>query len=436
MKKESLFPRRDSLEAFERRSGSAFYRDVEDQVREIVESVRSGGESRIRQFAQTFDNRSSSAPLFYRKSELLEAFEKLSTEEQGLFQAAGARIRSFAEAQRGSLADLDVAITGGRAGHRIIAVENAGCYVPGGRYPLPSSLLMTVISARVAGVHSVWVATPRPDPMIMAAAWIAGADGLLASGGAHGIAALAFGVGPVPPSDVIVGPGNRYVTAAKKVLAGEIRIDMLAGPTELIIIADDEADPRRLAADLLAQAEHDEDAFPVLISLSESLVTAVEVELAIQLNTLSTATTARISLRNGGSLLASNDREAAHFCDNLAPEHVQVCTKNPQATAVLLRHYGALFLGEQSTEVFGDYGAGPNHVLPTGRSARTTAGLSVFTFLRVQTWLALNDVSFELDKLAAESAWFARLEGLEAHARAVERRIDHGSVQTEKYRLE
>ncbi|GMQ81120.1 MAG: histidinol dehydrogenase [Rhodothermia bacterium] len=432
MKEQSVFPRHDSIKALEPRTGSAFFRGVEDQVREIIETVRSGGESRIRQFAQTYDSRSSTDPLFHCKSELLEAFEKLSTEEQGRFQASAVRIRSFAEAQRGCFSDLDVAITGGRAGHRMIAVENAGCYVPGGRYPLPSSLLMTVIPARVAGVRSVWVATPRPDPIIMATAWIAGADGLLAAGGAHGIAALAFGVGPVPPSDVIVGPGNQYVTAAKKVLAGEVRIDMLAGPTELIIIADGEADPTRVAADLLAQAEHDEYAFPLLISLSESLVTAVEAELAIQLDTLSTATTARISLRNGGSLLASNDREAARLCDTLAPEHVQVCTKNPQATAAFLQHYGALFLGQQSAEVFGDYGAGPNHVLPTGRSARTSAGLSVFTFLRFQTWLALHGASFELDTLAAESAWFARLEGLEAHARAVELRIDDGSVQTEK----
>jgi len=310
----------------------------------------------------------------------------------------------------------------------MIAVENAGCYVPGGRYPLPSSLLMTVIPARVAGVRSVWVATPRPDPIIMATAWVAGADGLIAAGGAQGIAALAFGVGPLPPSDVIVGPGNQYVTLAKKVLAGEIRIDMLAGPSELVIIADDEADPTRLAADLLAQAEHDVEAFPVLISLSESLRTAVEEALGIQLRTLSTADTARTSLRNGGSLIVSNDREAARLCDALAPEHVQICTKNPQATADLLQHYGALFLGEQSAEVFGDYGAGPNHVLPTGRNARTSAGLSVFTFLRVQTWLDLKKDLPELETLANESAWLARIEGLEGHARAVEMRTHRQSA--------
>lgn len=428
MKEQPVFPRRVSLKAFEHRTGSPVFRDVEDQVREIVESVRSGGEARVRQLAQRFDNLSSSDQLFYSNGDFSKAFELMSKEDQNRLEATAARIRLFAEAQRGCFSDLDVAILGGRAGHRIVAVDNAGCYVPGGRHPLPSSLLMTVIPARIAGVRSVWVATPRPDPVIMAAAWVAGADGLIAAGGAHGIAALAFGVGPLPPSDVIVGPGNKFVTAAKKILAGEVRIDMLAGPSELVIIADDGADPTRLAADLLAQAEHDEEAFPVLISLSEPLVTAVEAALATQLDTLSTATTARISLRNGGSLHAANDREAVSLCDTLAPEHVQVCTKNPQAIAHLLQHYGALILGERSSAVFGDYGAGPNHVLPTGRSARTTSGLSVFTFLRVQTWLALNDASFELDIIAAESAWFARLEGLEGHARAVEVRTHRQSA--------
>ncbi len=423
MKKQSVFPRRDSIEAFERRIGSVYFRSVEEPVRDIVESVRRGGEARIRQLRQTYDDLSGSDPLFYGESELYEAFELLSTEEQGRLQATGARIRSFSEAQRGCLSDLDVAVPGGRAGHRIVAIENAGCYVPGGRYPLASSLLMTVIPARVAGVRSVWVATPRPDPILLATACIAGADGLIAAGGAHGIAALAFGVGPVPSSDIIVGPGGRYVTAAKKVLAGEVRIDMPAGPSELVIIADDAADPTLLAADLLAQAEHDVEAFPVLISLSESLITRVEAALESQLDTLSTAATARISFKNGGSFLVSNDREAAHLCDSLAPEHVQVCTRNPKATADLLQHYGSLFLGERSAVVFGDYGTGPNHVLPTGRSARTTAGLSVSTFLRIQTWLSLNEASPEFDTLATESAWLARFEGLEAHARAVEMRI-------------
>ena len=196
----------------------------------------------------------------------------------------------------------------------------------------------------------------------------------------------------------------------------------------MVIIADDKADPTRLAADLLAQAEHDVEAFPVLISLSESLRTAVEEALEIQLRTLSTADTARTSLRNGGSLIVSNDREAARLCDALAPEHVQICTKNPQATADLLQHYGALFLGEQSAEVFGDYGAGPNHVLPTGRNARASAGLSVFTFLRVQTWLDLKKDLPELETLANESAWLARIEGLEGHARAVEVRTHRQSA--------
>ncbi len=218
----------------------------------------------------------------------------------------GRRIRDFAAAQRNALTPLEVEVPGGAVGHRVDPVDAAGCYAPGGRYPLPSSVLMTAITARTAGVASVWVASPRPAPITLAAAAAADVDGILAAGGAHAIAGLAFGVGPVPPSDVVVGPGNLYVTAAKQLLAGGVAIDMLAGPTELVIIADGSANPAWIAADLLAQAEHDPEAVPILVAMDPALIPAVETELLTQLTDLPTADVARAALSNGGALACSS----------------------------------------------------------------------------------------------------------------------------------
>ncbi len=280
---------------------------------------------------------------------------------------------------------------------------------------------MTVIPASVAGVHEIWVASPDRSLLTMAAACAAGATGMINAGGAHAIAALAFGSGPIAPADVIVGPGNRYVTAAKKYVSGEVRIDMLAGPSELVIIADDSADPAITAADLLAQAEHDEDALPVLISLDSPLIRNVEKELKVMLKDLPSAPTAMRALGNGGSLLARSLEEAVAWCDSLSPEHVQLCTRAASSLARELSHYGSLFIGQRSAEVFADYGAGPNHVLPTNGTARTTGGLSALTFLRIQTWTRIEPGE-NLDRLVEDSSWFARQEGLEAHARAAEQR--------------
>ncbi|HVX89148.1 MAG TPA: histidinol dehydrogenase, partial [Gemmatimonadales bacterium] len=342
----------------------------------------------------------------------------LLAEERAMLERTAERVRRFAEAQRATLTDLDTPIPGGRAGHTVAPVERAGCYAPGGRYPLPSSVLMTVIAARAAGVREVWVATPRPDPVLLAAAAVAGADGLFAVGGAQAIAALAYGAGPVPRCDLIVGPGNRWVTAAKRIVAGDVGIDMLAGPSELVVVADDAADPALVAADLLAQAEHDIDALPVLITPSEKLADAVDRTLCDQLTTLPTRATAEAALAGGYTVITPDLNEAFATADRIAPEHLQLSVADPDAAAAAIRHAGALFLGEGSAEVFGDYGAGPNHVLPTGGAARYTAGLSVFTFLRPRSWLRVDDPAL----LASDSAGLGRMEGLEAHARAAEAR--------------
>jgi phosphoribosyl-ATP pyrophosphohydrolase/phosphoribosyl-AMP cyclohydrolase/histidinol dehydrogenase len=280
---------------------------------------------------------------------------------------------------------------------------------------------MTAVTARAAGVETVIVASPRPAPVTLAAAAIAGADGLLAVGGAQAVAALAFGAGPVPACDVVVGPGNRWVTAAKQIIAGSVAIDMLAGPSELIVLADASADPALVAADLLAQAEHDSDALPVLITLDDRLISQVESELTAQLADLPTAAIASAALSRGFAVRAGDREQAIAACNRLAPEHVALHVETPAAWAPQLRHCGALFEGGGSAEVFGDYGIGPNHVLPTGGTARAFGGLSVFTFLRVRTWLRLEDARGSAE-IVRDATDFARLEGLEAHARSARRR--------------
>ncbi len=283
---------------------------------------------------------------------------------------------------------------------------------------------MTAVTARAAGVREVIVASPKPGAVTLAAAFIAGADSVLAVGGAQSIAALAYGTASVRACDAIVGPGNRWVTAAKKLVSGNVGIDMLAGPSELVILADgagDASDARLIAADLLAQAEHDDDAVPTLVTTSTQWADDVERELEIQLRTLPTAATARRSLRNGRCFIAQSLDEAIDAVSSLAPEHLEIMTRDPAAVAQRIDHFGAVFLGSGSAEILGDYGVGPNHVLPTGGTARFTGGLSVLNFLRVRTWLEMEHS--EASRAAARNAaGLARLEGLEAHARAADLR--------------
>jgi phosphoribosyl-ATP pyrophosphohydrolase/phosphoribosyl-AMP cyclohydrolase/histidinol dehydrogenase len=350
------------------------------------------------------------------------ALGALPASDRARLERAAGRITGFAQAQRRAIVETGVAFPGGAAGHSLAPIQRAGCYAPGGRHPLPSSVLMTAIPARVAGVTSVWVASPRPAPVTLAAASLAGADGVLAVGGAQAIAALAYGSGPVPASDVVVGPGNRYVTAAKYLVSRHVGIDMLAGPSELVVLADQTADPTLVAADLLAQAEHDVDAFPVLVTTDAEVVERVERELRWQIRDLPSAGTARPALMRGGAVVVGTLDEAISACDELAPEHLALMVRAPREVAPRLKHYGALFMGACAGEVLGDYGAGPNHVLPTGGTARVRAGLSVFTFLRLRTWLRCDD-SRAARQLLDDAAWFGRLEGLEGHARSAERRI-------------
>ena len=418
----SIHLRRLEAEQLRRTPREPVPAEILDQAQEIVTAVRSGGETVLRRYAAQFDGLAEGAPLVIGRDDLRKAFESLPEGERAVLERTARRIREFARAQRACLSDLEQSAHGARMGHRVLPVPTAGCYAPGGRFPLPSTVLMTACTARVAGVATVLVASPNPQPVTLAAAHVADVDGVLAIGGAHAVAAMAFGTSTIPVCDVIVGPGNAWVTAGKQLVAGRVRIDSLAGPSELLVVADGSADPALVAADLLGQAEHDVMAVPVLITLDDGIVEAVEGELGRQLADLPTAETAGAALHNGFAVRARDVDEAIELCDLLAPEHLQWMAAHPEAARDRLQHYGGLFLGDGAAEVLGDYGTGPNHVLPTGGSARNKGGLSVFDFLKVNTWLAVDDPA-AASVLAEDAAELARLEGLAAHERAARRRI-------------
>ncbi len=393
----------------------------------IVDDVRQRGFVAAIDHARRLGEIAPNAParsVLYSAARLRASMNTLEPRERSALRNAARRIADFARAQRRALSDLSLPlrVAGrriGSAGHRFVPVASAGCYAPGGRFPLPSSVLMTVIAARQAGVQSVWVCSPKPTHATLAAAHVAGADGVVALGGAQAIAAMAFGCGPLPRCDIIVGPGNRYVTAAKFLASRFTGIDMLAGPSELLVIADRSADPETIAADLLGQAEHDTDAVPLLITTHAPLIRQVESAIERQLASLPTAQTARAAMRNAIAIAVGSVDEAVAASDRLAPEHVQILTARARAVAGRLRVFGAAFIGPRSAEVFGDYGAGPNHVLPTGGRARSSSGLWVGTFLHARTTLELATAS---GSLREDTRTLALMEGLEAHARAAERR--------------
>src|SRR5213592_5116311 len=284
----------------------------------IVDAVRTRGKAALREYAERFGDVAGGGPLFLERPALDRALRDLPVSDRGRLERVAERIRGFAEAQKRALGTVTITMPGGTAGHWVAPVERAGCYAPGGRYPLPSSVLMTAVTAKTAGVREIWIASPKPGPLTLAAAAIAGADGVLAAGGAQAIAALAFGAGPLPPCDVIVGPGNRYVAAAKQLVGGRVAIDMVAGPSELVVFADATASPAAIAADLLAQAEHDPDAVPILVTLDPRLADRVEAEVARQLGALPTAAVAREALANGGVVTVASVEEGIAACDALA----------------------------------------------------------------------------------------------------------------------
>lgn len=395
--------------------------EAENTVRGIINDIAKRGQDALYEYSVKFGDIEKGAPILIPKEKLKEAALSISKEDAALLKRTAARIETFARAQLNSVHEIAIPIPGGKAGHKIAPIEKACCYAPGGRFPLPSSVLMTAITARVAGVREVWVCSPKPVPLTLAAAYFAGADGFAAVGGAQAIAAFTFGTGEIPACDIIVGPGNMYVTAAKKLVSGHVAIDMLAGPSELTVLADQSANPKTVAADLLAQAEHDVVAVPILVTTSKSLIDKVNNELEIQLAQLSTAQTAADSLKNGFAVLVDTIEEGVAACNKLGPEHLEIMTANSSEVAKKCKNYGGLFIGEGTAEVLGDYGAGPNHTLPTGGTSRYTGGLSVFDFLRIRTWIEITEPG-AAQVLVDDAARLAELEGLEGHQKSALRR--------------
>lgn len=414
---------------------------VDAAVQDIVDGVRSGGDRALRDYAERFD-RSSPEQLEVPLAEARRALEQLEQLEQleaandeaadpelvSALRLAAEHIRGFAELQRQQFTDFEVELEPGLfTGQRCIPVERAAVYVPAGRFPLISTVLMGVIPAKVAGVREVIVASPPqenglPDRRILAAAALAGADRIFAIGGAQAIAALAWGTETVPRCDVIVGPGNKYVAAAKRLLYGQVGIDFVAGPTDVLIIADGKADPDLIAADLLAQAEHDVDARARALVPDGSFAEAVQTALEARLKRLATARTARASLDAGGLIIIyGNLEEAIRIANTIAPEHLELHVEEAERLIPRLHNYGSLFVGPLAAEVLGDYAAGINHTLPTNGSSRYTGGLSVRHFIKTVTILRCKRSSgFEGTRRA--SAVIARAEGLDAHRQSAESR--------------
>ena len=387
--------------------------EAEAVVRPILDAVRKRGDRALLEYARQFDKltrRGVRVP----EPELAAARARLTPEFVRAVEVAAANIRAYAALQMPREWTREMS-AGLRLGQIVRPLDTVAAYIPSGRYPLPSTLLMTVVPAQVAGVRTVCVASPRPVTEVFGTAGLLGVEHVFEMGGAQAIAAFAYGTRTVPRADRIVGPGNIYVAAAKKLLAGEVGIDFVAGPTEILIISND-GDPRHLAADMLAQAEHDVDASAVLLTTSKRLAAAVVKEVDRQLADLPTAAVARKSIaRNSAVVLVRSLHEAVEISNRFAPEHLSI----PDAALLPgIRHAGSVFVGPYSPEAAGDYVSGPNHVLPTGGAARVRGGLSVTDFVKVISVQELSAAA--LARLAPYITTLARAEGLEAHARSVE----------------
>ncbi len=391
--------------------------EAEAVVRPILEAVRVRGDKALLEYARQFDaldRKTVTVPA----ADLRRACSGLAPKFRDAVETAAANIREFARMQLPAETLREVS-HGLELGQVVRPLDTVAAYIPAGRYPLPSTLMMTVIPAQVAGVANICVACPRRVPEILGTARLLGVERVFQMGGAQAIAAFAYGTRSVPRADRIVGPGNIYVAAAKKLLAGDVGIDFVAGPTEILIISTD-GNPRYLAADMLAQAEHDVDAAAILLTTSKRLAIAVAQQIEQQLADLPTAAVARKAIqRNSAIIVVPSLAEAVELSNRFAPEHLSI---PDDSLLSRVQHAGSIFIGPFSTEAAGDYASGPNHVLPTGGVARLRGGLSVTDYLKV---ISVQRLSREaLAALAPAITTLARAEGLEAHARSVEVRTD------------
>ena len=407
----------------ERRGSPA---DVDAAVREIVEQVRTEGLAAVLRLALRFDRVELDAETIRVPAEEIEAGAKACAPEvQAALELAAARIRSYHERQRPADQSFVDAV-GARLGWRWTSLESVGIYVPGGRAAYPSSLLMNAVPAAVAGVDRIAMVTPpgRLEPAVLAAAKIAGVTEIWRVGGAQAVAALAYGAGPIRPVDKIVGPGNAYVSAAKRQVYGVVGIDALAGPSEIVVVADAANDPAWIAADLLSQAEHDPDAQSILITDDAGFAEAVERAIDTLLQQLATAEAASASWRDHGAIVLAEQDDSPDLVDLIAPEHVEFAVDAPERLADRVRHAGAIFLGRHTPEAIGDYVAGSNHVLPTSRAARFSSGLSVFDFIKRTSIVKCDAAAFA--RLGPAVVALAEAEGLPAHALSASIRLEHG----------
>ncbi|QJR16378.1 histidinol dehydrogenase [Usitatibacter palustris] len=393
----------------------------------ILEDVRARGDAALLDATRRFDgwNPASAADLVVDLDQARAALGRIGTAERDALEQAAARIRSYHERQRQPSWQFEEE-DGTVLGQRVTPLDRVGLYVPGGKAAYPSSVLMNAVTAKVAGVHELAMVTPTPrgelNDYVLAAAAIAGVDSIYRVGGAQAVGAFAYGTATIAAVDKVVGPGNAYVAAAKRRVFGRVGIDMVAGPSEILVIADASADPRSVAMDLLSQAEHDELAQAILLTADDALLKKVANELRERARELPRAAIVAESVSGRGALIRVRDLdEACELANRIAPEHLELAVADPEALLPKIRHAGAIFLGHHTSEALGDYCAGPNHVLPTSRTARFSSPLGVYDFQKRSSLIGVSAKG--ATRLGRIAVTLARAEGLEAHARSAELRI-------------
>ena len=400
--------------------------DVSDIVTDIINDVRKNGDQALLAYAKKFD-KADLTSLEVTDEEIKEAFQSVEPEFIEILKEAAVNIRAFHEKQlrQGFAIQQENGVV---IGQKITPIEKAGLYVPGGTAAYPSTVLMDSIPAKIAGCKEICIATPpsaggKINPVILAAAKIAGVDRIFKMGGAQAIAALAYGTASVPKVDKIVGPGNAFVAEAKRQVFGRVSIDMIAGPSEILVIADGNSNPAHVAADLLSQAEHDKMASAVLVTDSEELALQVQAEIEKQLAVLPREEIARTSIENNGKIIiAENFEDVLTVANEIAPEHLELCVDNPFDYLDKIQNAGSIFMGRYCPEALGDYFAGPNHTLPTSGTARFSSPLSVDDFIKKTQYTYYTKEA--LDKVGNKVAFFAEKEGLSAHARSATIRLE------------
>jgi histidinol dehydrogenase len=404
---------------------------IDATVLKILAAVKSKGDEAILGFTEQFDRLSVArvSELEISRKDLEQAYQALPAEQKNALDTAAQRVRAYHERQKieaGCHSWEYEESDGTRLGQKVTALDRVGIYVPGGKAAYPSSVLMNAIPAKVAGVGEIIMVVPTPDgarnPLVLAAAYLAGVDRVFTIGGAQAVAALAYGTQTIPSVDKIVGPGNAYVAAAKRRVFGTVGIDMIAGPSEILVLCDGSSNPDWVAMDLFSQAEHDEQAQSILLCPDAAFIEKVQASIDRLLPEMPRAKVIEASLSNRALLIQVKDMtEACEIANAIAAEHLEICATDPRKWADLIRHAGAIFMGNYTSESLGDYCAGPNHVLPTARTARFSSPLGVYDFIKRSSMIEVSEAGAQT--LGAVASTLAHGEGLQAHARAAEMRL-------------